>query len=306
MGVTLRSLVIAFLVPLAGASTAQVSFGGRPIGLLTNASALPTPAEVHLPAVDPAPLMAEDEARAEAGIKGPYRFGFNHEVDLGTDNSGTWHTLRNGDRVWRQAIVCPGAFSINFRFDAFIVPEGGRVFVYNDEGRYFGAFTAASAAGRTRLGVSQMPGSRITIEYHEPAGVSGEGHLHIDRVTHAYRDIFGYARDLGDSGPCNINVICPEGDNWRDQIRSVAIITTGGSGFCTGTLLNNCAQDSTPYFLTANHCLGPDVADWVFRFNWDSPSCDPTEDGPIDQTVSGCILLTCVRVLRSKADGTVC
>ena len=236
--------------------------------------------------------MAEDEARAEAGIKGPYRFGFNHEVDLGTDNSGTWHTLRNGDRVWRQAIVCPGAFSINFRFDAFIVPEGGRVFVYNDEGRYFGAFTAASAAGRTRLGVSQMPGSRITIEYHEPAGVSGEGHLHIDRVTHAYRDIFGYARDLGDSGPCNINVICPEGDNWRDQIRSVAIITTGGSGFCTGTLLNNCAQDSTPYFLTANHCLGPDVADWVFRFNWDSPSCDPTEDGPIDQTVSGCILLT--------------
>ncbi|MCB0764817.1 MAG: secretion system protein Por, partial [Flavobacteriales bacterium] len=90
---------------------------------------------------------------------------------------------------------------------------------------------------------------------------------------------------------CNINVICPEGIGWENEIRSVAIITVGGSGFCTGTLLNNCAQDSTPYFLTANHCLDANVENWVFRFNWDSPVCDPTENGPTDQTVSGCELL---------------
>ena len=54
-----------------------------------------------------------------------------------------------------------------------------------------------------------------------------------------------------DSGSCNNNVICPEGDPWRDQIRSVAMITVGGSGFCTGQLINNCANDGTPYFLTA-------------------------------------------------------
>ena len=292
MGVTLRSFSFTVLFLLVVGSTAQVSFGGKPIGLLTNGPGLPAPSEVRLPAVDAEQLIAEDEARTAAGTKGPYRFGYNHEVDLGSDNHGTWHTLRNGDRVWRQSIVCPGAFSINFRFDRFVVPEGGRVFVYNDVGTFFGAFTAASASGRTSLGVSQMPGSRITVEYHEPARVAGEGHLHIDRVTHAYRDVFRYAKDLGDSGPCNINVICPEGDDWRDQIRSVAIITTGGSGFCTGTLLNNCALDSVPYFLTANHCLSPDVADWVFRFNWDSPVCDPTENGPIDQTVSGCTMLT--------------
>src|SRR5436190_1569320 len=165
------------------------------------------------------------------------------------------------------------------------------MFVYNAEGLKLGAFTAKSNPGHATLGVPQLPGDRITVEYHEPANVTGQGRLHIDRVTHAYRDVFSYARDLGDSGPCNINVICPEGDNWRDQIRSVAIVTTGGNGFCTGTLLNNCQQDSTPYFLTANHCLGPDVEDWVFRFNWDSPVCDPTENGPIDQTVSGCTML---------------
>ncbi|MEO8588144.1 MAG: T9SS type A sorting domain-containing protein [Flavobacteriales bacterium] len=282
----------AFALLLWSASTAaQISFGGRPLGLMPQAPWLPEPPVAVMPTVDADALIAEDEARYALGVKGPYRFGFNHATDLGTGNTGVWHTLRNGDRVWRLAIECPGAFSINFRFDEYVVPEGARVFVYNAEGSKLGAFTAESNPGHTTLGVSQLPGDRIVIEYHETASVAGQGRLHIDRVTHGYRDIFAYAKDLGSSGPCNINVICPEGDNWRDQIRSVAIITTGGSGFCTGTLLNNCEQDSTPYFLTANHCLGADVADWVFRFNWDSPVCDPTENGPIDQTVSGCELL---------------
>lgn len=294
MNPTVRAFVIAALsFPLSDA-TAQVSFGGRPIGLLPHAPELAMPPVLTLPVVDAAAMMTEDEARIAAGIKGPYRFGFNHEVDLGTSGQGAWTTLRNGDRVWQAIIECPSAYSINFRFDRYVVPEGGRVFVYNDEGRWFGAFTAASAGGLQSMGVSQMPGSRITVEYHEPRAVSGQGELHIDRVTHAYRDVFRYMKDLrefGESGDCNINVICPEGDAWRDQIRSVAIITTGGSGFCTGSLLNNCALDSTPYFLTANHCLSADVENWVFRFNWDSPSCDPTEQGPIDQTVANCVML---------------
>ena len=271
---------------------AQIAFGGTPIGLMKHRPWLEPAEELVLPEVDAAALIAEDEARLAAGIKGPWRFGFNHAVDLRSSNSGTWTTLRNGDRVWRMAITCPGAFSINFRFNRYVIPEGGRVFVYNDAGEWLGAFTAASAGGMKSMGVTQIAGERITIEYHEPLDVAGQGELAIDRVTHAYRDVFRTLKDFGDSESCNINVICPEGDPWRDQIRSVAIITTGGSGFCTGTLLNNCAQDSTPYFLTANHCLDSDVENWVFRFNWDSPSCDPTENGPTNQTVANCVLLT--------------
>ncbi len=289
---TLRFLAPALFLSLSSAALGQIAFGGRPIGRLPHGPALPEPPLITLPAVDAAALIAEDEARYETGVKGPWRFGFNHAVQVNSDAHGAWTTLRNGDRVWRVAFACPGAFSINFRFSEFDIAERGRVFVYNAAGEHLGAFTRASAMGSGILGVSQLPGDRITIEYHEPAGANRRGHLSIDRVTHAYRDPFRYMRDLGDSGDCNINVICPEGDDWRDQIRSVAIITTGGSGFCTGAMLNNCEQDSTPYFLTANHCLGPDVSDWVFRFNWDSPTCDPTENGPIDQTVSGCTLLT--------------
>ncbi|MEZ4806236.1 MAG: T9SS type A sorting domain-containing protein [Flavobacteriales bacterium] len=288
MGPTIRYVTCTLFLAAQGLS-AQISYGGRAIGL--GPSNLPEAPVVLMPAVDATTLLAEDAARAAQGVKGPYRFGFNHATDISMENSGAWHTLRNGDRLWRTAIQCPGAFSINFEFHEYVVPEGARVFVYNALGDQLGAFTAESAAGRHTLGVSQLAGDRITIEYHEPLAVAGEGRLRIGQVTHAYRDIFNMAKDLGESGSCNINVICPEGIGWENEIRSVAIITVGGSGFCTGTLLNNCAQDSTPYFLTANHCLDANVENWVFRFNWDSPVCDPTENGPTDQTVSGCELL---------------
>jgi len=281
--------VLGLVVPIS--ANAQINFGGRPIGLSPGVDLLAPSHVVQLPAVDRDALILEDEARAATGIKGPYRFGFNHAVDLGLQNSGSWTTLRNGDRIWQLILHCPDAFSINFVFDRFVVPDGGKVFVYNQAGQQLGAFDQRSSGGRPSLGVGQLAGDHITIEYQEPATLDGQGELHINRVTHGYRDVFAMARDLGESGDCNINVICPLGDDWRDQIRSVAIITTGGSGFCTGTLLNNCAEDGTPYFLTANHCLDADVENWVFRFNWDSPSCDPTENGPMDQTVSGCTQL---------------
>lgn len=292
MVLNLRSLALGGMALYACCTlNAQIAFGGKAWGLGNGADLLPPAASVVLPEVDRNALLLEDEQRLASGVKGPYRFGFNHATDIGTAQHGTWTVLRNGDRLWRVGIRCPGAYSVNFVFDRYRIPEEARVFVYNEMGHQLGAFTAASNGHRLSMGVTQLPGDRITIEYHEPAAYSGQGELHIDQVTHAYRDIFSLAKDLGESGDCNINVICPEGDDWRDQIRAVGIITTGGSGFCTGTLVNTCAEDGTPYFLTADHCLDEDVENWVFRFNWDSPVCDPTENGPIDQTVSGCELL---------------
>lgn len=270
---------------------AQIAFGGEPLGAQALKMGLPEVPVVTMPEVDAAALMAEDAAKAAAGVKGPYRFGYNHATDLTLQNSGVWYAFPNGDRVWRLGIRCPGAYSINFEFNTFVVPPGAKVFVWNDRGEHLGAFTAQSNPGHTELGVTQLPGHRITIEYHEPVEVAGQGQLRIGQVTHAYRDIFHQLKGLGDSGSCNNNVICPEGDDWRDQIASVAMITVGGSGLCTGQLLNDCNNSGTPYFLTANHCVAGGVGGWVFRFKWESPTCTPTTNGPTSYTVSGCSLL---------------
>ena len=50
-----------------------------------------------------------------------------------------------------------------------------------------------------------------------------------------------------------MDVICSDGLPWANEIKSVVRILTGGT-LCTGTLVNNTAQDGTPYVLTAEHC----------------------------------------------------
>lgn len=281
-------LILLVLQFIASSAQGQISFGGETYGL-TRTHALPDAPLVVMPLVDVDALMAEDAQRQAQGVKGPYRFGYNHAVDLTLENSGTWATMPNGDHVWRLAIECPGAFSINFEFNDYVVPEGAEVFVYNPAGETLGAFTAESNPDHTELGVTMLEGDRITIEYIEPAAVAGQGRLRIGQVTHAYRDLFHQTKGLGTSGSCNNNVICPVGDDWRDQIRSVAMIVVQGSGICTGQLINNCNNNGTPYFLTANHCLGGNNT-WIFRFNWNSPTCGNTTNGPTNQTVSGSTL----------------
>ncbi|MFZ1689362.1 MAG: trypsin-like peptidase domain-containing protein [Flavobacteriales bacterium] len=272
---------------ISNMATAQVSFGGKPLGLGATKSNLPAvPVEV-MPAVDALTLLVEDAERLASGDK-RMRFGKNHATDFTLDNSGVWSVQRNGDRVWRLGIECPGAYSINFAFTTFVVPEGGQVFVYNPLGHVLGSFTAASHPGHTVLGVDLLMGDRITIEYIEPAAVAGQGQLRIGQVTHGYRDSFGVEKGFGASGACNINVVCPITATYADQIRSVARIVVGGGDWCTGQLVDNCAHDKVPYFLTADQCVsGQNPALWVFAFNWHSTNCSFNTLTPMNQTVSG-------------------
>ena len=76
--------------------------------------------------------------------------------------------------------------------------------------------------------------------------------------------------------------------------RSAGILLSGGSGFCSGALINNTANDGTPYFLTADHCYS-NPANWAFRFGWISPDpvCATTANstnGPTNMTLSGATL----------------
>jgi hypothetical protein len=227
----------------------------------------------------------------------PYRFGINNPVDLGSDTHGEWFTAENGDRVWRLRIEAPDARSLNFVFDAYLVPEGGKVFVYDpSQKEILGSFTSENANEHYSLGVGLLHSSEMIIEYIEPAEVAGEGYLHINNITYGYRDLMGRmkaekAGPFGNAGPCNIDVNCPEGIPFDIQKRSVAIIVVNNNGSCSGALVNNTAGDQAPLFLTANHCLG-NVSNWVFYFNHETPNCngDP-ETAPTNQSISGSTLL---------------
>lgn len=215
-----------------------------------------------------------EDAINNANKSAPYRFGFEHIVNYSLQSHGIWETLPNGDRVWMIKLTSEDALSINLVFNDFYLPEGAMLHIYNaDKSMYDGAYTSINNNENNMLGTQLVQGESAIVEYYEPAEVAGQGRLLIGMVVHGYRDINGwYQEKVNESGACNMDVICPDGAPWADEIRSEARILNGG-GLCSGTLVNNTAQDGTPYFLTANHCNPSSMGSAVFRFNYDSPTC---------------------------------
>ncbi|MEO0404124.1 MAG: trypsin-like peptidase domain-containing protein, partial [Bacteroidota bacterium] len=199
--------------------------------------------------------------------------------------------LPNGDRVWLLGVYAENAKSINLAFDQFHLQSNSKLFIYSEDHQHLlGAFTQENNADDGLFATYPIPGERIIIELYEPLSDVGNNQLKLETITHAYRDLDKVARDIGDSGTCNNNVICTVGNPWENEIRSVAMVVVGSNGICTGALVNNTASDGHPYFLTADHCTGGGVTNWVFRFNWQSTTCAGNNVGTF-QTVNGSQML---------------
>nr|MBN2278861.1 trypsin-like peptidase domain-containing protein [candidate division Zixibacteria bacterium] len=286
------TILAAIIILILGSSaSAQISAGGTPVSF--GKAIITEPPEMEMPAFDIQAMLAEDAEEAKLGI--PFRFGKPFEVDFNLDNSGFWTELEDGSHIWRIQIVSPGAYSINLIYSRYRLPDGARLFVYNeDRTAVLGAFTSANNKDHGQFATSPTPGEACVVEYYEPVDVRGKGELTISSVIHGYRDVFGFGRTsadkgYGESGSCNNNINCPEGEPWQDEKRAVAmILTAGGSRICSGSLVNNIRQDETPYFLTANHCLGGETT-WIFMFNYESPGCT-NANGPTYMTVQGSTL----------------
>jgi len=204
---------------------------------------------------------------------------------------GTWEDVDEESRLWRLHLTAPGAVSINLGFSRYYMPPGGSMFIYTtDEGHVLGPFTEDDNKKHGQLWTPVIHSHDIIVEVTVPASELERLELELSSINHGYR---GFRADHkldkagGGSGSCNVNVICPEGDGWRDQIRSVALYTISGGLQCTGVLVNNTAEDDTPYYLTAFHCFDPDeneiienpeqlAASMVIYWNYQSSSCgDP-------------------------------
>jgi lysyl endopeptidase len=235
----------------------------------------------------------------------PWRFGHDIYVDHNFNEVGEWTILENGDKIWRMSYKSKDALTLNFMFDVFKIPEGAKLYVYNnDKTDLIRPFTHHNNNAEEVLGTWFVEGNQATIEYYQPANVTGKARLTVGSVIHGYRSAETYQKGLNDSGACNQDVDCditPGGadpfglDTVKENVKKAnAMIVVGGNGACSGTLVNNTNNDGTPYFITANHCGGGE-AGWAFRFNWRSSniSCSTTAnstDGSFNQTVSGAIL----------------
>lgn len=268
-------------------------------------------APLVMPALDYAAIAKEDQARELAGL--PPRFAIPFPVAATPANSGLWSPAESGSVTWRLDVETPGAVSTNLGFTDFQLPSGATLYLYptNSDGlagttQVVGPFTAADNATHDELWSPVMLANAITVEVTLPIAQVRDLRLTLGQVGSGYRGFGAVAKAvLGGqkSGSCNIDVACPEGIGWENEIGAVAVISTGGSTFCTGFMVNNTANDKKPYFMTANHCgiSAGNAASLVVYWNFETSTCGGTPDGQLTDFQTGSFF----RAANSSSDFTL-
>jgi hypothetical protein len=247
-----------------------------------------------LPKIDAERLLAEDRGK-DPKYPQPLRVAVGAATAFTLRNSGTWQTLPDG-RLWRLRIQTPGAKNMSLGITRFDMSEGARLWIYDPRHEYVeGPYTSRDRSNAGSLWTPIIHGDEIVIEIFVPNGIR-EPIIQIGLVNQGYRD---FSKDGPDkSGSCNNDVVCsPDGDPWRDQIRSVArytFISSSTTYLCSGQLMNNIAVDFTPYFLSANHCVSNSTvaSTMVLYWNYESPTCGAHGGGSLaNSQVGGASLL---------------
>ncbi len=251
---------------------------------------------IELPPLDLIALQCEDSINDQDKSL-PWRYGVKRDLKIDIHKQGHMTELDNGDKLWRVAIKSPNAVNLSINFEDFYIPNGSKLFLYNDDGSdILLPLSTEQNRDNQQLGSWFVNGDIIWIEYYEPASVNEEVLLNIGSIIHGYRmtQVEQYAegnRGLNDSGDCNYDVNCSIGEDFDSQKdilkKAVALLNLGNGYLCSAVLINNTNNDKTPYLLTGNHCLNnSDPAFWSIRFNWMSPSpvCGESESSPDIQT----------------------
>lgn len=285
----------------------QVSHGGSPLFLLPdNADGLRSAKDdsslfVEMPSFDVDSVLAEDQLN-EGNMRGAFRFAHKFFYSIEKGKSGHSFVLADGTKVWQVGIRSKGAYSINLLFSEFEIPEGGQLFLYSaDRSHIIGSFTHENNPEEGLFPTSPVAGEEIIVEYSEPAWAAFEAKLKITEVNHDYRDILRVepANANASAHRCMPDILCSEGKDLQVN-RSAVLLIINGSIVCSGSMINNTANDETPYLLTAMHCFNTtaavhkDLQEYVNAagtvitfFNYNRPVCGTTMRGVEEMSVAG-------------------
>nr|WP_314287907.1 T9SS type A sorting domain-containing protein [uncultured Capnocytophaga sp.] len=288
----MKSIVIILCFIVSFSVKGQIATGEKPFSFNeTNTSRKVPPRPLKYIEVLPPNL---DKVKEEDKTASFYRISVAVDVLINSEKKKDWKNISGGGKLWKVAIRSKGALSIDFTFDKFWLPEGGKFFVYNPQTQqYIGAVTSEFLQGNKEnpksFSTGLIYGDTVILEYYHSDKNSPTPIISVNRLYYGYRNVNIEKTGLGSAGNCQVNVNCKEGDDWQKEKKAVARILIkfpNAAGWCSGTLVNNTAKNQEPLFLTANHCLqdtkrnfkydaidSPDVSTWIFYWDYESPYC---------------------------------
>jgi len=289
---------IAQLLSLTGLLAAAVLCGAAPAAprLRPDLDSLPAVPHFAVAGAQAAHALQRQQALRRRGE--PPRFAAAVDLPLQLAD-GRWDRLAARTWSWRVRIGSAGAKLLNFRFDRFQLPPSGALYLYDAQGRLVqGPYTSADQTPEGMLWTAVVEGSEAVIELRVDDAERAQARLALGAVFHGFQTFAEAAARAGltstSAASCEVNVACPAGADWGNEIRSAAVYTAQsgvGEIICSGDLVNNARGDNTPYFLTAHHCrVGWDSAtpasSMVVYWNFQASSCDGTS-GSLAQNQSG-------------------
>lgn len=295
---------IGWLVCTADQAQGQISEGGLPPSFHEPATFRSESNVMRIP-VD---FSVEDLKAVDAwqtSQNGILRISTLIDTDIHLSEAADRITLSDGNTVYQLRIQAKEAVALMLYYKSFYIPEGAKLFIYNtDRTQVLGAYTSQTNPSGGIFATEFVAGDGLVLEY-VPALSGEEPRIDIEQIGYGYNHLSVSAAREGDngeiSGPCMVNINCEEGEAWQEQKKGVCqtIQKIGKNAFlCSGTLINNTAQDMKPYVLSAYHCSvdfnrnltasTTDLKQWVFYFHLEYSRCDNASPAYLPKTMVGC------------------
>ena len=251
-------------------------------------SAAPVAANVVLGtplASQTAAARRHNETAADDQMGKPLQIGFGRDVAQTATAAATqqllkWQITKSGGQVTAINFISTGAKGIRIGLLVTQLAETATLRFYAQ-----GAATAFEVTGAEVLTVLAknlaagdksddartywspfIDGSNGTIEIEIPVGVpTSSVDMSIPRVTHLFMSAkessaaiaqLTYSGDINAGLSCQVDVKCTTPlPAASDAVAHIKFNKSGGSYICSGTMMNDSIKSSTPYLLTANHCI---------------------------------------------------
>ena len=215
------------------------------------------------------PGMTLEKLDARSLSLEPNQIGVNRSVEVSPSTRAQRFVNPDGSELIVLVIKSSGASGLGVHFRNFALADGEEVYVYGAAtgSNVFGPFIDKGPWGSGEFWSGTVDGDTIVIEFYKRTGENGQG-FEIFEVSHILAELDWR---LNSNEPevlnCEVDASCfaaPE----KNAVGRIIFNSNGGLYLCTGTLLNNSAQDETPYFLTANHCVNSQAVAQTVEVYW--------------------------------------